>query len=74
MDARVGGSTNRNFRAAVAARHFREDLDFRLAVFPITVPPLRERSEDILLLARHFVERFCREMNKPVMAIARPVH
>jgi DNA-binding NtrC family response regulator len=64
VDVRVVAATNRNLKAAVAARQYREDLYFRLSVFPILIPPLRDRPDDIPTLARYFIERFCRDLNK----------
>jgi transcriptional regulator with GAF, ATPase, and Fis domain len=70
VDVRIVAATNRHLKAAVAARQFREDLFFRLSVFPISIPPLRERPSDIQMLARHFIERFCRDLNKKPLALA----
>jgi DNA-binding NtrC family response regulator len=69
VNVRIVTATNKDLRAAVAEKIFREDLYFRIAAVPITIPPLRERGEDILLLAEHFLERFKREFRKPSLVL-----
>ena len=65
IDVRVIAATNRDLRADVDTRKFREDLYFRLNVFPIEVLPLRNRVDDIPLLTKHFIEAICRDLNRP---------
>ncbi len=65
LDVRIIAASNKDLRTAVEEKKFREDLFYRLHVFPITVPPLRERKEDIPLLSEYFIRKYCDEMKKP---------
>ena len=67
VDVRVMAATNQNLEEMVAAGTFRKDLYYRLNVIHLEIPPLRARSEDIALLAQHFLDKFCLENNRPPM-------
>src|SRR5215472_13366927 len=69
VDVRLVAATNRNLEKMIEDRQFREDLYYRLNVFPIRIPPLRERPEDIPLLVRYFAQRYGRRMEKQVESI-----
>ncbi len=69
VDVRILVATNKDLQAAVADKSFRDDLYFRISAVPITIPPLRERGDDVLLLAEHFLERFRREFRKPALEL-----
>ncbi len=71
VDVRVIAATNRDLERAVDAGRFREDLYYRLSVFPIDVPPLRERGDDVVQLASHFLERTCQEFGHPPLTLSR---
>jgi DNA-binding NtrC family response regulator len=70
VDVRIVAATNRKLQEAVAKKLFRDDLYFRLAAFPVQIPPLRERGRDVLALARYFVEKFAREFSKPSLELS----
>jgi formate hydrogenlyase transcriptional activator len=71
VDVRIIAATAQDLRVAVRNGQFRQDLFYRLNVFPITIPPLRDRTEDIVLLAHYFAEKFARKMSKKINSISK---
>ncbi len=71
VDVRVIAATNRNLEQLIVDGEFREDLFYRLSVFPVDVPPLRERGEDIVQLAQHFLEQTCQDFGRAVLTLTR---
>ncbi len=71
IDVRIVAASNRNIEKAVEDRVFREDLFYRLNVFPVVIPPLRERSDDIPLLSEYFIGKYCAELKTPLKKISK---
>jgi two-component system response regulator PilR (NtrC family) len=69
-DIRILAATNRDLAKMVAEGQFREDLYYRINVIPVRLPPLRERLDDVAMLAEHFVGKFAAQMNKPITGIS----
>ena len=69
FDARVIAATNRDIAKEIEAARFREDLYYRLAVIPISIPPLRDRRADILPLVRHFLQKYNRKLERTIKGI-----
>jgi formate hydrogenlyase transcriptional activator len=73
VDVRIIAATNRDLEAEIQKGRFREDLWYRLSVFPLTVPPLRQRKEDIPLLVSFFLKRFSKEMGKTITSVPKAI-
>jgi PAS domain S-box-containing protein len=71
VDVRVIAATNKNLEQLIVDGEFREDLFYRLSVFPVEVPPLRDRGEDIVQLAQHFLEQTCADFGREIMTLTR---
>jgi DNA-binding NtrC family response regulator len=70
VDVRIVVATNRDLQKLSAEKLFREDLYFRISAVPMTIPPLRERGDDVIMLAEHFLEKFSREFGKPGLELS----
>ena len=71
VDVRVIAATNRNLEQSIVDGTFREDLFYRLSVFPVDVPPLRERGDDVVQLAQHFLEQTCKDFGREALTLTR---
>jgi transcriptional regulator with GAF, ATPase, and Fis domain len=71
VDVRVIAATNRNLEQLIVDGEFREDLFYRLSVFPVEVPPLRERGDDVIQLAQHFLVQTCKDFGRDVLTLTR---
>jgi Nif-specific regulatory protein len=72
VNIRIIAATNRDLESLIKEGKFREDLYYRLNIFPVVIPPLRERKTDIILLANHFIEKYAKEMDKKIVSISVP--
>ena len=71
VDVRIIAATNRDLEKQIVDGEFREDLFYRISVFPVNVPPLRERADDVIHLARHFLDKTCNDFGRPSMQLTR---